>query len=84
MPSASGSYSRQAGRLADEIWLDCKILKILCMLNYLDFYFVYSSEMLLIILEVHFRVLFSNNAHFRMCFVVCKIHSPFFHVDPYY
>ena len=37
MPSAGGSYGRQAGRLADKIWLDYKILEILYMLNYFDF-----------------------------------------------
>ena len=80
-PSASGSYGslagRQAGRLADEIRLDFEILKILYRLNYLDFYFVYSSAMLLIVLEVHFSLL-SNKADFRVCFVVRKIRSPLF------
>ena len=38
---------RQAGRLADEIWLDFKILKILYKFNYLDFYFVDIGAMLL-------------------------------------
>ena len=50
----------QAGRLADEIRLDFKILKILYRLNCLDFYFVYSSTMLLIVLQVHFSQLFLN------------------------
>ena len=88
-PSASGSYGRQAGwlagRLADEIRLDFEILKILYRLNYLDFYFVYSSAMLLIVLEVYFSLLFSNKAEFRVCFVARK--NPVaivFHVDPYY
>ena len=53
---------RLAVRLADEIRLDFEILKILYRLNYLDFYFVYSSAMLLIVLEVHFSLLFSNKA----------------------
>ena len=44
---------------------------------YLDFYFVYSSAMLLIVLEVYFNLFFSNKAHFRVCFVVRKIRSPF-------
>ena len=74
-PSASGSY----GRLADEIDLDFEILKkILYRLIYLDFYFVYSSAMLLIVLEVHFSLLFSNKADFRVCFVARKIRSPLF------
>ena len=47
-------------------------------LNYLDFYFVYSSAMLLIVLEVHFSLLFSNKTDFRVCFVACKIRSPLF------
>ena len=81
-PSTSGSYGRHAGRqagwLADEIQLDFEILKILYRLNYLDFYFVYSSAMLLIVLEEHFIQLFSNKAHFRVCFAVRKIRSPLF------
>ena len=34
--------------------------------------------MLLIVLdqEVHFSLLFTNKAHFRVCFVVRKIRSP--------
>ena len=77
-PSASRSYGREAGRLADEIRLDFEILKILYRLSYLDFYFVYSSAMLLIVLEVHFSLLFSNKAHFSVCFVVRKIRSSLF------
>ena len=68
----------QAGWLADEIRLDFEILKILYRLNYLDFYFVYSSAMLLIVLEVYFSLLFSNKADFRVCFVARKIRSPLF------
>ena len=34
--------------------------------------------MLLIVLEVHFSLLFANKAPFRVCFVVCKIRSPLF------
>ena len=63
--SASGSYSREA----DEIRLDYEILKVLYRL---DFYFIYSSAMLLVA-EVHFSLLFPNKAYSRMCFVVCKI-----------
>ena len=33
--------------------------------------------MLLIVLEVHFSLLFSNKAYFRVYFVVCKIQLPF-------
>ena len=55
---------RQAGRLADEIQLDCKILKVLYKLNYFDFYFVYSNAMLLIVLEVNFSLLFFSVAIF--------------------
>ena len=67
-----------AGRLADKIQLEFWTLKILYRLNYLNFYFVYSSVKLLIVLEVHFSLLFSNKVYFRGCFVVCKIQSPFF------
>ena len=67
-----------AGRQADEIRLDFEILKIPYRLNYLDFYFVYSSAMLLIVLEVQFSLLFSNKADFRVCFVARKIRSPLF------
>ena len=74
MSGASGSY----GRLADEIRLDFKIFFILCRLNYLDFYFVDISTMLLIVLEVHFSLCFSNKACFRVCSVVRKLWSPFF------
>ena len=82
MPNISGSYGRlagwQAGRLADEIRLDFETFKILYKLNYLDFYFVDISVMLLIVLEVHFSLFFSNKMYFRMCLVVYKILSPFY------
>ena len=81
-PSTSGSYSklagRLAGRLADKLQMDFEIFKILYRLNYLEFYFVDISAMLLIVLEVHFSLLFSNKAYFRVCFAVHKILSPFF------
>ena len=44
----------------------------------LGFYFVYSSAKLLIVLEVHFSLLFANKAHFRVRFVVRNIRSPLF------
>ena len=47
-------------------------------LQVLDFYFVYSSAMLLIVLEVYFSLLFSNKADFRVCFVARKIRLPLF------
>ena len=34
--------------------------------------------MLLIVLEVHFSLLFANKAHFRVCFMARKIRSPLF------
>ena len=34
--------------------------------------------MLLIVLEVHFSLLFSNKANFKVCFVVRKIQLPLF------
>ena len=73
-----------AGWQADEIRLDFAIIKNLYRLNYLDFYFVNIIAMLLIVLEVHFILLFSNKAYYRVCFVVCKIRLPFFHVTLYY
>ena len=47
MPSTSGSYGRQAGKLADKVRVNFKIFKILHRLDYLDFYFVYIGAMLL-------------------------------------
>ena len=55
-----------AGQLADEIRVDFEIFKILYRLNYLAFHFVDISTMLLIVLEVHFNLLFSNKAYFRV------------------
>ena len=81
-PSSIGSYDRQAGRqadrqagrqagrLADEIQLDYEISTVLYRLNYLDFYFVDIRAMLLIVLEVHFTLLFLNKVYFRVCFGV--------------
>ena len=44
MPSASGSYGRQAGRqagwLANEMRVEVKVFKILHGLNYSDIYYV--------------------------------------------
>ena len=37
--SASGSYSRLAGWLADEMWVEIEIFKILHKLNYSDYCF---------------------------------------------
>ena len=32
-----------------------------------------------------FQLVFSNIAYSKVCFEVCKIHLPFFHIiDPYY
>ena len=76
--STSGSYSRQAGWLADEIWVDFKVFKILYKLNYLDSGFIDISTMLIIVLEVYFSCLFSNKAYFRVCFEVCEVQLPFF------
>ena len=49
-----------AGRLADEIWVDFKICRILYRFNYLDFCFIDISAMLLIVLEVNFSQFFSK------------------------
>ena len=74
MLSTSGSYSR----LADKIWLDFEIIKILYRLNYLDFYFVDISAMLLIVLEVHFHLLITNKAYFRVFCVAYNLVTIFF------
>ena len=87
-PITSGSYSRQAGRqpgwLADKIWVDFKVFKILYRLNYLDSGFIDISTTSIIVLEVYFSWLFSNKVYFRVCFEACKVRLPFFHVNPYY
>ena len=56
-PSASGFYDRQAGRPNKAGF---EIFKILYRLNNLDFYFVdiIYSAISLIVLEVHFNLLF--------------------------
>ena len=59
-----------AGRQADEIRLDFAILKILYRLNYLDFYFVYSSAMLFIVLECT-SVCFSQTMRILGCVLWC-------------
>ena len=72
-----------AGKLADEIQLNCKILKILYRLNYFDFHFVYSSAVLLIVLEL--TVGFSQTTHILGYVLWCvKFGRHFFHVDYYY
>ena len=59
MPVTSGFY----GMLADEIWMDFEIFKILYTLNYLDF----TLFNVIIVLKVHFSQLSSNKAHFKAC-----------------
>ena len=54
MPSASGAY----GKLADRIRVNFKIFEILYRLNYMDLYFIDTSAMLLIVLEVHISWIF--------------------------
>ena len=71
MPNASGPYYRLKYGLAG--------MQILKSSSYrLEFYFVYSSAVLVIVLEVHFNQLFLDNVYFRVCFVMCKIQPPFF------
>ena len=77
-PSASGSYSR----LAYETQLYFKIFAILYRLNCWDFYFVDISALLIIVLEVHFSLFFSNKVYFRVRFVVRKIWSSFYSCQP--
>ena len=74
-----------AGLQADKIRLDCAIVKILYRLNYLDFYFADIIAKLLANSDRSaFSLLFSNKAYFRVCFLVHKIWSSFFHVNRYY
>ena len=73
-----------AGRPADEIWMDFKIFKTFHRLNYLDFYFVNISAMVLTVLEVHFSLLFSHRAYFRACFEVHKIWLPLYSCQSLY
>ena len=55
MPSANGSYSRLAGKQADEIWVDYEIFKISHRINYLIFTtFNISAMLLYVALEMHF------------------------------
>ena len=63
------------GRPVEERTLYFKIFKILYRLNHLDFYCGNISTMLLIVLEMHFNLLFSNKPYFRICFMVRKTWS---------
>ena len=74
-PSDSGSYGRQAGRRNTAGFQN---LENPLQVKLFGFLLVYSSAMLLIVVEVHFSLLFSNKAHFRVCFVVREIRSPLF------
>ena len=48
MSSTTESYGTQEGRLADEIWVDFNIFKILYRLNYLDFTSLISVQFLIL------------------------------------
>ena len=68
---------RQAGRKADEIRMGLESFKILYMLNYLSFYFVNITAVLLYtLLELHFSRLLSSKACFKVHFEVRKFQSP--------
>ena len=74
-----------AGLQADKIRLHYAIVKILYRLNYLDFYFVdIIAKLIANSVRSTFSLFFSNKAYFRVCFVVHKIQSSFFHVNRYY
>ena len=63
LPSTSRlTAGRLAGNLADEIWLDFEIFKILYRLIYLNFTLSISLQCL-IVLEVHFILLFSKKVY---------------------
>ena len=87
MLSTSKVYSRLFGRQVG--WqtkhgsVGFKIFKIFYMLNYLNFYFANITAMLLIVLEVYFSQLVSNEVYFKASFEVRKIWFSFVHVDPY-
>ena len=56
MSSASASYGRLAGWLADKIQIDFKIFKIFYKLKHLDFYFVNITTMLFISVTSAFQL----------------------------
>ena len=66
--TASGSYGREGGRLADEMRVGFEIFKILYRLNYSGFYFVYYHSNVTTVLELHFSQLLSSKAYFKVCF----------------
>ena len=59
-----------AGRQADEIWVEFKIIKILYRFNYSGIYFVEYHCNVTTVLELHFSRLLSSNAYFKLCFEV--------------
>ena len=60
----------EAGRLADEIWVDFEILKLFYRLNYSYFYFVYYHCNFTAVLELHSVGLCQVKANFKVCFEV--------------
>ena len=72
-----------AGKLADELGLDFEIYEIFFRLNYLDFYFVDISAMLLVVLEGFSRLL-SNKAYFKVFLWCIKVGCHYFHIVLYY
>ena len=72
-PTTSGSYGREAGRLADEIWVDFEILKLFYRLNYSDFYFVQYHCNFTAVLELHSVDFRQVKVYFKVCFEVRKI-----------
>ena len=73
-PTASGSYGREVGRLADEIWVNFEIVKFLYRLNYSEFYFVYIYHCsFTTVLELHSVGFCQVKVYFKVCFEVQKI-----------
>ena len=82
MPSTSGlTAGRLAGRLADKIRLDFETFKILYRLVYLNFTLSISLQCL-IVLEVHFSLLFSNKAYLGCVLWCLKFGHHFFRSIP--
>ena len=67
-----------AGKLADEIWVDFEILKLLYRLIYSEFYFVLYHCYFTAVLELHSVGFSQVKIYFKVCFEVRKFGSHFF------
>ena len=64
---------REGGRLADEIWMDLEILKLLYRLNYSVLYFVYYRCNFTAVLELLSVSFCQVKVYFKVYFEVRKI-----------